>query len=405
MARGFASGDPSGSLPALHGIRVVEVTQFEVGTVCGQQLAWLGADVVKVEMPGVGELGRKMPSFFASLNSSKRGVTLNLKSDRGRSLFLELVRDADVVIENLAPGKFEALGIGYDVLAAENPGLVFARAKGFGTWGPYATYKSFDFIAQATSGAMAATGIPGGPPVIERFPVSDNATGIHLALGIMAALWQRRTTGTGQVVEVALHDAMLSMGRSWLARRIEDGRSPRDGNRFFPAGDLYPCRGETEFDAIYILCHPDRPAMWEGLFDVIGRPDLFARYLLRLETEDDDDPAFGDDVDAAITSWTSNQPKADAMHALARAGVPAGAVLDAPEVLRDPHVASRDMLVTVQHPVHGAITLVGCPIKLTDSPPRIFEAPMVLGEDTDDVLSELGHRPDEIAALRDTGDI
>lgn len=405
MARGFASGDPSGSLPALHGIRVVEVTQFEVGTVCGQQLAWLGADVVKVEMPGVGELGRKMPSFFASLNSSERGVTLNLKSDRGRSLFLELVRDADVVIENLAPGKFEALGIGYDVLAAENPGLVFACAKGFGTWGPYATYKSFDFIAQATSGAMAATGIPGGPPVIERFPVSDNATGIHLALGIMAALWQRRTTGTGQVVEVALHDAMLSMGRSWLARRIEDGRSPHDGNRFFPAGDLYPCRGETVFDAIYILCHPDRPAMWEGLFDVIGRPDLFARYLLRLETEDDDDPAFGDDVDAAITSWTSNQPKADAMHALARAGVPAGAVLDAPEVLRDPHVASRDMLVTVQHPVHGAITLVGCPIKLTDSPPRIFEAPMVLGEDTDDVLSELGHRPDEIAALRDTGDI
>lgn len=405
MAEGGAGGDPSASPPALHGIRVVEVSQFEVGTVCGQQLAWLGADVVKVEMPGVGELGRKMPSFFASLNSSKRGVTLNLKSDRGRSLFLELIRDADVVIENLAPGKFEPLGIGYDVLAAENPGLVFARAKGFGTWGPYSTYKSFDFIAQATSGAMAATGIPGGPPVIERYPVSDNATGIHLALGVMAALWHRRTTGIGQVVEVALQDAMLSMGRSWLARRIEDGRSPRDGNRFFPAGDLYPCRGETEFDAIYILCHPDRPAMWAGLFDVIGRPDLFARYLLQIVSGDGDDSAFGGDVDAAITSWTSSQPKVAAMHALALAGVPAGAVLDAPEVLRDPHVASRDMLVTLHHPVHGAITLVGCPIKLSASPPRIFEAPMVLGEDTDDILTALGHLPDEIASFREAGDI
>src|SRR5262249_8702898 len=151
------------------------------------------------------------------LNSSKRSVTIDLKADAGRQAFLDLVQTADVVVENLAPGKFEALGLSYEVLCEINPRVVFARAKGFGSWGPYASYKAFDMVAQAPSGAMVATGEAEGPPLIERFPVADNATGIHLALGVMAALWQRQTTGRGQQVEATLHDTMLSMGRAWFA--------------------------------------------------------------------------------------------------------------------------------------------------------------------------------------------
>jgi formyl-CoA transferase len=384
---------------ALAGVRVLEVTQFEVGTVAGQQLAWLGADVIKVEQPGRGDLSRVTTEFFATLNSSKRGVTLDLKTEEGRNIFLELVACSDVVIENQGPGEFERLGLSYDDLSDANPGIIFARAKGFGTYGPHAGFKSFDMVAQATSGAMAATGPVGGAPMIERFPIADNATGIHLALGIVAALWQRQTTGRGQQVEASLQDVMFSMGRMRFAHELH-GRSLARGNRLGPAGDLYPCAPGGDCDAVFILCHPLRQRMWDALFTTIGREDL------RLADEAGDPVArhreHAGEIDESIRAWTMQRTKFEAMELLGSAGVPCGAVLTAEEALDDPHLRARDMVVQVDHPRHGPLTILGSPIKLSDSAPLIRAAPLDMGEHNHEVICKLlGHSPALLAELAD----
>ena len=389
---------------ALDGIRVVEVSQFEVGTMCGQQLAWLGADVIKIEKPGQGDSTRAFPAFFATLNSSKRSVTIDLKADAGREAFLDLVRTADVVVENLAPGKFEALGLSYAVLRESNPRVVFARAKGFGSWGPYASYKAFDMVAQATSGAMVATGEAEGPPLIERFPVADNATGIHLALGIMAALWQRQITGVGQEVEATLHDTMLSMGRAWFALHRFGGDAHgtassygRNGNRAKAAGDVYPCKGGGRFDQVYILCMENRP-MWQSLLELVGRPDLAAVDSDPFDASASDEHSRA--VDDSISAWTSQRDKFEAMRLLGEAGVPAGAVLTPDEVIADAHNAAREMIVEVEHPSYGPCRILGSPIKLSASALRIDAPPLELGEHTAEVLGELGYSAEQVRAAR-----
>ncbi len=386
---------------ALGGIKVVECSQFEVGTACGQTLAWLGADVIKVEQPGRGDPARVYPIFFATLNSSKRSVTLNLKADAGRQAFLDLVATADVVLENMSPGKFESLGLDYDTLRAVNPRLVFARGKGFGTYGEYASYKSFEMIAQATGGAMAATGEASGPPMMERFPIADHATGVHLALGIVAALWQRERTGEGQQVEASMQDTTMSMGRMWFSHHFAGNPYLRTGNRQPGSGDLYPCAGGGQFDYIYILCMRTRP-MWQALLQTIGRPELDhpSRH-----THDDLDDAFESELYESICAWTRRHDKFEAMRLLAHAGVPAGAVLTGEEVIADPHLRSRGMVVELEHETHGRVTIVGAPIKMAASPPRIVAPPMVLGEHTDEVLGDLGYTKERIEDLRRTAAI
>ena len=191
---------------ALEGVQVIDLTQFEAGTSCTQMLAWLGADVIKIEQPGVGDPDRGAgqqsegdSNYFIHYNSNKRSVTLNLKTDRGREMFFDLVRSGDIVAENLAPGTLERLDLGYDVLGEVNPRIILAHVKGFGAYGPYSTYKSFDPVAQAAGGGFCATGDPGGPPMRPGTTSGDSATGMHTAIGILAALWQRQATGRGQV--------------------------------------------------------------------------------------------------------------------------------------------------------------------------------------------------------------
>jgi len=248
---------------ALDGIRVLDLTQYEAGPSCTQMLAWLGADVIKIEAPG-GEPGRTALSdkrgedawFFLLLNSNKKGVTLNLKAPRGRAMFEDLVKTADVVVENMGPGAMERLGLGYESLKKLNPRIIAASVKGFGSTGPYAEYKSFEWIAQAMAGAMSMTGSPDGPPTKAIGGLADTGAGLHTAIGILAAIVQRHATGVGQQVEVAQQEAVVNLLRIHLRESYTTGKpAPRQGNRSAAAApsNIYRCRPGGSND--YVLVH------------------------------------------------------------------------------------------------------------------------------------------------------
>jgi len=393
---------------ALDGIRVLDLTQYEAGPSCTQMLAWLGAEVVKIEPPG-GEPGRTTLSdqrgedawFFLLLNSSKKGVTLNLKSPRGRAMFEDLVRSADVVVENMAPGAMDRLGLGWERLRGLNPRIIAASVKGFGDGGPYAEYKSFEWIAQAMAGAMSMTGSPGGPPTKAIGGLADTGAGLHCAIGILAALVQRQATGVGQQVEVAQQDSVVNLLRVHLRDTYADGKPvPRQGNRSANAApsNLYRCRPGGPNDFVFIHCATVE--MWRTLTRIVGRPELGddPRYADRR-----DRVQFIDEIDPMIEAWTGERTKHEVQRILAGAGVPCGAVLDSTEVLADPHLTARGMLVPLAHPRLGAYPMPGNPVRLSDSPTEVVRAPL-LGEHNADVYGRLlGYDAAELDALRREG--
>src|SRR5579863_3117412 len=268
---------------ALEGVTVLDLTQYEAGTSCTEMLAWLGADVIKVEEPKMGEQGRwrvtEKPGvdsyYFMLLNANKRSVTLNLKSDRGKEIFIDLVKKVDILSENYTLGTLESLGLGYDRLREINPRLIYLTIKGFGTYGPYSKYKSFDMIAQAAGGAMALTGFPGSPPLKPGPTIGDTGTGMHAAIGVLAAYVQRERTGKGQKVELSMQDAVLNFCRvPMMGTYITHQPVRRMGNRITSGApaDTYPCAPGGPNDFVYILC--TTPEMWTGLCGVIGRPEM-----------------------------------------------------------------------------------------------------------------------------------
>lgn len=394
---------------ALAGIRVIDLTQFEAGTSCTQMLAWLGADVIKVERPAVGDPGRGVVAgasakgdsvYFIHYNSNKRSVTLDLKSDEGRRIFFDLVRKGDIVAENLAPGTLERLGLGYETLSEINPKIILARVKGFGTYGPYSGYKSFDPVAQAAGGGFCATGEPDGPPMRPGTTSGDSATGMHAALGILAALWQRQATGRGQVVEVSMQDAIVNLSRTWMARAEQGEVSPpRTGNglRSNPGVGTYQCAPGGADDYVYMIASPARRRMWRALTAILEREDLADDPRL-----DDPDaaPEAAAEINAAIENWTRQRTKFEAMRILGEAGIPASACFDAMDLYADEHLRQREMIVTVEHPERGDFTLPGCPVKLSDSPVEFAAAPL-LGQHNAEVYSELfGYGADDLAGLK-----
>ena len=394
---------------ALTGLKILDLTQFEAGPSATMMLAFMGADVIKIETPGRGDPGRTLRSegpgldayYFMLLNANKKSVTLDLKSEEGRAIFMEMVKKADVVVENLAPGAVERLGVSYDDVKDVNPGIVYASVKGFGSYGPYSEYKSFDMIAQAAGGAFSVTGFEGEPPARPGPTIGDTGTGMHLAIGILGAYIQKTKTGEGQRVEVSMQDAVVNFNRVATQTHYIDGKpATRRGNSMPNAvpSKMYACKPGGPNDYVYI--HAATQQMWDAILTTVGRADLIGAE--RFATQKDRNE-HADEIYDIIESWTQTQTKYEAMDAFGKAGVPAGAVLDSLEVLNDPHLKARNMITTVNHPVRGEFTMPGSPIQMSGSPTEVEASPL-LGADTDTVLSDwLGYDQAQLEQLRNQG--
>jgi len=393
---------------ALSGIRIIDMTHNQAGPACTQILGFLGADVIKLEEPKGGDVARtnmrdKPDSdslFFLVLNANKRSLTLNLKTEEGKGLFRQVVAKSDVLVENFGPGALDRLGLGWEALSRLNPRLIYATIKGFGTYGPYSGFKSFEPIAQAMGGAMCVTGQPDGPPTYVWPSIGDSGTGMHMAIGILAALQQRHATGKGQHVEVAMQDAVVNICRVSLRDHQRFGHPPpRTGNqlgRNVP-GTTYACAPGGPNDYVFIYAQPQ---MWPAVVEVMGQPELAqdARFKT-LEARWQNRQA----LDAIIEAWTRQRSKHEVMRLMAEAGVPCGACQDTGEVLADPHLAAREMIVDVDYPTRGTYKTVGCPVKLSASPVTVSRPPL-LGEHTADLLGALcGLGPGDVERLRRKG--
>ena len=388
--------DPaSDTTAALQGVKVLDLTQFEAGPSCTEALAWLGADVVKVEEPNRGEPGRWGFSdrhdadshYFIYYNLNKRSITCNLKTEEGKALLRRLIEKADVLVENMAPGTFARLGFDYPRLAEINPRLIFAQVKGFAPESPHANYLAFDMIAQAMGGTMGVNGHPDGPPIRPGATIGDTGTGMLCAMGILAALYQRMATGRGQHIQIAMRDAMLNYCRTPMSRQAgRDELLPRGGNGVIGTapGGLYKCAPGGLDDWCYIFASRGNEEHWRRLVRAIGREDLL------------DDPRMADGptraknqaaVDAAITEWTSKRTKQEVTEIIAGAGVPCGAVLTTLELLHDPDLHARGMMQKIDHPLRGPVIVPGWPLRMSDSKVALKCAP-IHGADTEAIYGE-----------------
>ena len=397
-------------MAALDGMRVLDVTQYEAGTSCTQALAWLGADVVKVERPLLGDPGRHVQPgdgnspYFLNFNSNKRSIVLDLQDPRGRDILLRLAPNYDVFVENYGPGVVEMLDIGPDVVRRANPRIIYGRLKGFGLSGPYAQFKAFDPIAQAAAGAIALTGPDDGPPVYPASMTGDSGTGLQLALAITAAYVECQRTGAGQEIEISMQEAMTFFMRSRVSSTIWNtrpalGRGNPNRSGAGPATvRLYPCQPQGLNDYVFIMCTTQR--MWDSLCIAIERPDLaldprFATDTARREHSE----ALAEEIGA----WMLERTKEEAMQTLGEAGVPCSATMTTEDLFSDPHLRARGFIQQLDHPEHGAIELLGFAPRLSNGNVPFVRAPL-MGEHTDDVLrAELALEPAEITDLRDAG--
>jgi crotonobetainyl-CoA:carnitine CoA-transferase CaiB-like acyl-CoA transferase len=397
----------------LDGIRVLDMSQFEAGPSCTETLAWLGAEVVKIENPNGGEPGRRLGTgpqpgadsyYFMIYNANKKSATVDLKSPRGLALVKKMAGKADVFVENFAPGAIERLGLGWEVLHALNPRLVYAQVKGFGQGSPYEHNLAFDMIAQACGGTMAITGERDGPPCKPGPTLGDTGTGMLLAIGILGALFQRHSTGAGRRVQIAMQDAQLQYTRSAFVQHARtDQPAMRNGAKSLaggmaPAG-IYPCKPGGPNDYVYLFTSPGNEEHWRRLLTAIDHEDLTA------------DPRFATrearakheaEIDAMLTEWTRRHDKHEAMRLVGAAGVPAGAVFDSGDLLAEPSFAERGIIQTMRHPA-GELRMPAFPVRFDGAPAPVAPSPL-LGQHTAEVFSDwLGMNAQDIAALREQG--
>ena len=397
----------------LQGVKVLDLTQFEAGPSCTEALAWLGADVVKIENPKMGDPGRRLrpgqpdndPYYFHVFNANKRSITANLKSPKGLAMIKDMIRQADVMIENFAPGVIERLGLSYEVAKEINPGIIYAQVKGFGEGSPFEKNLAFDMIAQACGGTFSVTGDANGPPTRPGISLGDTGTGMLMAITILGALYKRRETGEGHRLQVAMQDAIMHYMRINFATQGLTGKAAQRGGSKVPGINnapmgLYPCAPGGPNDYVYIMTSRANPDHWDRLLKVVGREDLIgdARYATPA-----DRVAREAEVDEVISAWTRTRNKIDAMHAVGEAGIPAGAVLDTDELNNDASFETRGIMQTMVHPVHRPFKMPAWPVRVDGKPTRVKASPM-LGEHTSQVLSDwLGLNEAAVAALKADG--
>lgn len=391
------------ALPLRH-LRVLDLTQVMAGPFCCQLLGDMGADVVKVEPPGVGDQARRGMGFkmkgedtaaFLAVNRNKRSVALDLKDDRARSAFYRLVETADVLVENFRPGVSARLGIDYEQLKDVNPRLIYASISGFGQTGPYAKRPGFDLIAQGMSGVMSVTGEPGGAPVKSGIPISDLSAGLFCAFAVLSAQIAREETGRGQYIDTSLFEGALALSIWETAELWATGRVPQ------PFGSAH--RLTAPYQALrtrdgYLTVGGNNQRLWSRLCAVIGREDLVEDG--RFATNPDR-MANIEALEAELESALGDRDTGEWVELMLQEGVPAGPINDYRQVFEDPHTVAREMVVEMQHPVEGTIRGLGVPFKLSETPAEIRRAAPLLGEHTEEVLREVGLTPDEIAALQD----
>jgi formyl-CoA transferase len=412
-------------MKALEGVRILDMTHVQSGPTCTQLLAWFGADVIKVERPGVGDATRgqlrDIPDvdslYFTMLNHNKRSITLNTKSDTGKEIFTKLIETCDVMAENFAPGALDRMGFTWERIQEINPRMIYASVKGFGP-GPYEDCKVYENVAQCTGGSASTTGFDDGPPLVTGSQIGDSGTGLNLALGIVTALYHREKSGRGQRVTCAMQDGVLNLCRVKMRdqQRLQHGplkeypqypngtfgdATPRSGNASGGGqpGWIVKCKGwENDPDAyIYVIT---QAAAFPALAKAMGREEWL------------EDPEWStpegrlphlDQVFDEIEKWTMTKTKFEVMDILNPLNVPCGPILSMKELAEERSLRDTGTVVEVDHPTRGKYLTVGNPIKLSDSPSEVQRSPL-LGEHTDEVLNDvLGYSAEEIAAAKDAG--
>ncbi|MCC6212870.1 MAG: formyl-CoA transferase [Burkholderiales bacterium] len=413
-------------MEALKGVRILDMTHVQAGPTCSQLLAWLGADVIKVENP-VGDATRgqlrDVPGadslYFTMLNCNKRSITVNMKSDEGKQVFTDLLATCDIIMENFGPGVLDRFGFSWERIHGINPKIVMGSIKGFGSSGPYADFKAYENVAQAMGGAMSTTGVPDGPPYVTGAQIGDSGTGLHLAIGLLAALRQAERTGQGQYVEVAMMDGVMNLCRvkfrdhqrltrgdlpEYSVPTYQDmGEVPRAGNDSGGGqlGNAIHCKPHGANDWLYIVV---QEAVWEDLARRIG-PEVHVPGLAA-------DPRFASIGErrknqqlmwTLINKFAEKYNKRELMEILNALDVPCGPIMSTEDLAGDEHVRGRDMWVELDHPQRGKWWNVGMPIKLSASPAVIQRSP-TLGEHTDEILHEVLHYSKEkISSLKSAG--
>ena len=411
---------------ALEGVRILDMSHVQAGPTCTQLLAWFGADVIKVERPGVGDITRGQlrdvagadSLYFTMLNHNKRSITLDTKNPKGREVLERLIKTCDVLVENFGPGVLDRMGYTWERIQELNPRMIYASIKGFGP-GPYADCKVYENVAQCTGGAASTTGFHDGLPLVTGAQIGDSGTGLHLGFGIVTALYHRTRTGKGQRVTVAMQDGVLNLCRVKMRdqQRLQKGplteysqygegvpfgeAVPRAGNDSGGGqpGRILKCKGwETDPNA-YIYFITQAP-VWEAICDAIGEPGWkthpdYAKPAARL-------PRLNE-IFARIERWTMTKTKFEAMETLNEYDIPCGPILSMKELAEDQSLFATGTMVEVDHPTRGKYLSVGNPIKLSASPSEVKRSPL-LGEHTEEVLRDvLGYSPQEIAAIKAAG--
>jgi formyl-CoA transferase len=390
--------------PVLEGVRVLDLTHFEAGPTCTLILAFLGAEVIKVENPAkdksdrqlfYGEEDAKEDLYFVLMNLNKKSITLDIAAEEGRSLLLDLVERCDVLVEDFRPAMMRKWALKDEILRKCNPRLIYASVSGYGSYGPYAGYPGLDMTAQAVGGIMSITGEGDDPPIRCGATIADSSGGANLALGIVAALYRREKTGKGMRVEVSLQDCAVNLGRSLLGTHIAYGsKAHKVGNRL---KDVVPWNIYHTCDKGYVAVCVIQQRQFERLLQIIGQAELLrAHGLYSLQARKKNRQL----IEEVVGAWVLRRTKREAMAVLCQNDIPCGAVLDSIELSDDAHLCEREMIVEIEHHQWGKIKVLGCPVKIFDSPVEIKTSPKI-GEHNSEVFSRLlGLRDADIQGLK-----